>query len=277
MARSSRKLPIDRHHLYEASVQSLDADLDFAAKVFKRHAGRPLRMLREDFCGTAALACSFVLRRQKNRAFGVDLDRKTLDWAREHNLPRLGEAASRLELIQADVKQVQQTRSDVTLGLNFSYWIFTTRASLLEYFRAALDGLKPDGLLILDLFGGSEAALETIEERQIPADQCFDGTKVPAFTYIWDQAHYNPISADFRCHIHFELKDGTRLRKAFSYQWRFWTLPELCDLLLEAGFRRVDAYPDDWDDEENDSNGVFRRRRKFENDGVWLGYAVGVK
>jgi len=277
MARSPRVNRIDPHHLYEASVQSVDADLDFAARIFKRHAGRPLRRLREDFCGTAALACSFVRRNPQNRAIGVDLDRRTLDWAREHNLAQLGEAASRVDLIEADVLQVKSPRVDVTMGLNFSYWTFTSRKELLAYFRSAWQGLESDGLLVLDLFGGSEAPLESAEERKIPADVCFDGTKLSPFTYIWDQAYYNPITAEFRCHIHFELRNGKRLTKAFSYHWRFWTLPEIRDLLLEAGFRRMDAYTDDWDDELDDSNGIFRRRKKFDNDGVWLGYAVGVK
>ncbi|MFH0945696.1 MAG: class I SAM-dependent methyltransferase [Planctomycetota bacterium] len=277
MAKRNGQAKFDRHHLYEASVQSVDADLDFAAKVYERHAGRPLRLLREDFCGTAALACSWVRRRRKNRAVGVDLDGRTLDWARQHNLAALGESASRVELIQGDVCRVLRPRADVTVGLNFSYWVFSTRQALLAYFEAAHAGLREDGLLVLDLFGGSEAAVQSEEERRIPPEVCFDGTRLPSFSYCWDQAYFNPINGAFRCHIHFKLKDGTRLRKAFSYHWRFWSLPEIRDLLLEAGFKRVDAYTDDWDEDEGDSNGIYRRRKNFDNEGVWIGYAVGVK
>lgn len=277
MGKRNGQATFDRHHLYEASVQSVDADLDFAAKVYKRHAGRPIRLLREDFCGTAALACTWVKRRKKNRAIGVDLDAETLVWAREHNVAALGDAASRVELIQGDVCEVRQPKADVTMGLNFSYWIFANRQALLQYLKAAHAGLQQDGMLILDLFGGTEAAVKSEEERFISPEVCFDGTRLPSFSYIWDQAYYNPINGEFRCHIHFELKDGTRFKKAFSYRWRFWSLPELRDLLLEAGFKRVDAYTDDWDEDEGDSNGIFKRRKNFDNDGVWIGYAVGVK
>jgi hypothetical protein len=28
------------------------------------------------------------------------------------------------------------------------------------------------------------------------------------------------------CHIHFDFEDGSRLERAFSYDWRLWSLPE---------------------------------------------------
>ena len=62
----------DKHLLYSAAVQSSDADLDFFQRVYKKKNGSPLRNLREDFCGTALLACEFVSRHKENRAWGVD-------------------------------------------------------------------------------------------------------------------------------------------------------------------------------------------------------------
>ena len=53
-------------------------------------------MLREDFCGTAALSAAWLRLHGDNRAVGVDLDREVLDWARRHRVPKVGEAASRL-------------------------------------------------------------------------------------------------------------------------------------------------------------------------------------
>ena len=44
----------DAQDLYLASVQCPEADVAFFEKVFKKHADRPMRYLREDFCGTAA-------------------------------------------------------------------------------------------------------------------------------------------------------------------------------------------------------------------------------
>ena len=50
----------DPHVLYEKSVQSPDYDIPFFTEYFEKYAGRPLRLLREDFCGTAALSAYFV-------------------------------------------------------------------------------------------------------------------------------------------------------------------------------------------------------------------------
>ena len=105
-AKSSRFAGVDLYSLYEASVQSVDADIDFIEQVWRReHGGRP-RTLREDFCGTASLCARFVLRGAENRAYGVDLDPRPLAWGREHRIALLDEeAASRVELHQADVRE----------------------------------------------------------------------------------------------------------------------------------------------------------------------------
>ena len=273
--RSKKKLSApELQHLYENAVQSVDADLDFAKKEFKKRTGRPLRRLREDFCGSAALACAFVKRHRDNRAIGIDLDGRTLEWARCHNVASLGEAAERLELRQEDVRTVTLPKVDVTMGLNFSYWVFKSRQELLQYFTAARRSLIEGGILVLDLFGGTGAMLEEVEERPVPAAHTFDGTKVPRYTYYWNQAKFNPITHDFECHIGFRLKDGTEMDPAFSYEWRFWTIPELTELLREAGFAETQVYTDDWDDDTDESNGIYRRRRKFDNEGVWVGYLL---
>mgnify|MGYP002063583369 CR=1 FL=1 len=60
-----------RHLLYSAAVQSPDTDLDFFERVYKRTRGERFRRLREDFCGTAAMACEWVERRKKNLAWGI--------------------------------------------------------------------------------------------------------------------------------------------------------------------------------------------------------------
>jgi len=63
--KKKKAIPIvhDRHLLYTAAVQSVDVDLDFFQRIFRRKRGRPIRTLREDFCGTAALACGMSSRR----------------------------------------------------------------------------------------------------------------------------------------------------------------------------------------------------------------------
>jgi SAM-dependent methyltransferase len=265
----------DRHLLYSASVQSVEADLDFFQRVYKRKRGRPFRLLREDFCGTAVLACEWVRRRKENRAWGVDLDRATLDWGIEHYVSGLGPAASRLKLLCDDVLGADVPPVDVIAALNFSYCVFKTRADLGAYFARARSSLRPGGIFVLDIFGGTDAVREIVERRKIEGCDAFDGTRVPAFTYVWDQARYNPIDHHIVCHIHFKLPDGTKIRRAFTYDWRLWTIPELRELLAEVGFVASEVYLEGWDDEADDTDGIFRRRVQFENQPGWVAYIVG--
>ena len=103
-----------------------------------------------------------------------------------------------------------------------------------------------------------------------------DGTRLPAFTYIWEQARFNPINHHILCYIHFKLADGTRLNRAFTYDWRLWSLPEIQELMLEAGFDSVEIYVEGWDEDEDETDGIFRRRKQFENQSGWVAYVVGL-
>lgn len=272
--RTRRPAP-DIHELYEASVQSLDADLDFVRKVYKRKNGRTFHLLREDFCGTAALACRWVERGRENRALGVDLDEPTLAWGRRRRVAMLGKAAERVTLLHADVRDVRAPKVDLTAAFNFSYCVFKTRKRLRSYFESVRKGLLPGGVFVLDLFGGTDAMAEISEKRRIPASKALDGTKVPPFTYIWEQASFNPVDHHILCHIHFKLKDGTKINKAFTYDWRMWMIPELRELLDEAGFASSDVWVEGWDEEEQDGDGIFRKKKRFENQAGWVSYVVG--
>jgi SAM-dependent methyltransferase len=271
-----RKAVRDPHLLYSAAVQSVDADLDFLERVYARRNETPFRLLREDFCGTAALACEWVRRGIDHHAWGVDLHRPTLAWSREHYVPRLGGAATRLHLLCRDVRRADAPRVDVVAALNFSYQVFKTRADLGRYFAQVRRSLRPGGMFFLDALGGTETATAVTERRRIAASTAFDGTAVPAFTYVWEQARFNPVDHAFVCHIHFHLGDGTRLRRAFTYEWRLWTLPELRELLAEAGFESSEVYVEGWDQGAEEGDGIFRRRTAFENDAGWIAYVVGL-
>ncbi len=271
-----KRIVRDKHRLYTAAVQSVDADLDFFARIYRRKRGRPFRTLREDFCGTAALACTWVRRNRENRACGVDLDRATLDWGIRNYGPVLGPAAERLELICGDVLAGGHSKADVIAALNFSFCVFHDRPTLLRYFRSVRRSLKPQGIFALDIFGGTEAMEEDDEKRRIDAETALDGFRVPAFTYIWDQVRFNPVDHRILCHIHFEPGDGTRMRRAFSYDWRLWTLPEIQELMIEAGFAETEVYVEGWDDDEDETDGIFRRRKRFENQAGWVAYVVGL-
>ena len=79
----------DRHELYQLSVQAPERDARFLSRYVLKTTGRPLRRFREDFCGTALLACWFVKLHRDNHAVGVDLHWPTLAWGRIHNVARL--------------------------------------------------------------------------------------------------------------------------------------------------------------------------------------------
>jgi len=274
--KKAAKVVRDRHRLYSASVQSVDVDIDFFQRVFKRKRGHRFTSMREDFCGTALLACEFVKRNPANKAIGIDLDRKTLDWGREHYVPVLGDKVERLTLIEGNVLDPSHPKAQVVAALNFSYSVFKTPAQLREYFVAVRKAMKPGGIFFLDAFGGTEAMDEDEEDRKIPSSKAFDGFKVPKFTYVWDQASFNPVNHDILCHIHFKLGDGTRIKRAFTYDWRLWTLPELQEAMIDAGFAKTEVYVEGWDDEADDTDGVFRRRKRFENQSGWIAYVIGL-
>ena len=56
---------------------------------------------------------------------------------------------------------------------------------------------------------------------------------------------------------HFRFRDGSKLERAFTYIWRYWSIPELVDALRDAGFGRVDAYFEQ-SAKDGSGNGVFR-------------------
>jgi hypothetical protein len=199
---------------------------------------------------------------RERTAVGVDLDGAVLEWGRAHNVAPLGEDAARVRLSRGDVRDRDGARHDVLMALNYSYFCFQDRATLRGYFEAARAHLAEDGLFFLDAFGGWEAQQVLEEEREV------DG-----FTYVWHQADYDPISAHFLAHIHFRFPDGSEQRKAFTYDWRLWTLPELRELLAEAGFAHVEVLWED-EDEEGEGNGVFRPRARVRNDPGYNAYLV---
>jgi SAM-dependent methyltransferase len=272
--RKKRPAPPHRHYLYSASVQSVEADLKFFRRIYKKKNGEPFRRMREDFCGTAVLACDWVRRGSKHEAWGVDLDRKTLDWGVKHYVPRLGDGKERLHLLCRDVREITEPEVDLVAALNFSYSVFKTRDGLCAYFRQVRRSLAEGGIFILDAWGGSEAMCEDTDRRRIDAETAFDGTKIPSFSYVWEQARFNPIDHHIVCHIHYRLRDGRKIKRAFTYDWRLWTLPEMRELLSEAGFASSEIYVEGWDDEEDESDGIFRRRTYFENQEGWVAYVV---
>jgi SAM-dependent methyltransferase len=250
----------DRHALYQKSVQEPSVDVALIDRVFRKESGRRPRSLREDFCGTALISAEWVRSRKDRTALGVDLDGPTLDWGREHNLEPLGKAAERVTLLEKNVLDVTRPKVDVVCAFNFSYCVFHDRRELLRYFRAVRRSLVDDGVFFLDNHAGGD----TLEA-------CRDERAFKRFTYVWEQ---KPVDAVTGCgvrKIHFEFPDGSRIKNAFRYDWRIWSLVELIDLATEAGFRRTDVYAEKLDADGEPITGL-RRVDRYAHDSSWTPY-----
>lgn len=262
----------DKQRLYLSAVQCAEAEVEFVSATFRRLRGRQATRLREDFCGTGAVACEWASRRPENRAVGLDIDGATLDWGKRYILSRLKPApARRVTFLRRNVLRPgrEGSRMDAVLAMNFSWQIFKTRRALLEYFRSVRRSMVKDGVFFLDICGGWESCREQKDTRRIAGGG-------GGFTYIWDQARFDPITGDLLCHIHFRFPDGSSVRKAFTYDWRLWTIPEVRDVLADAGFESSGVY---WegDDDKGGGNGVFTREEKAEQCPSFVAYIVAAK
>jgi len=260
----------DRHVLYQESVQAPESDVEFFIDTYKELRGKEALSMREDFCGTALLSVDWCKTNPQRTAVGVDLDKPTLDWGVEHNIVPAG-MTDRIRLIEGNVLDEPDEKVDLTCALNFSYCCFKTRDELRSYFENARKGLKEDGILVLDLLGGTETMDELEEDREGDDDE--------NYTYIWDQAKFNPINHHMTCHIHFEFDDDSRLDKAFTYEWRLWMIPEVTELLKEAGYSKARVYweefvEDEDDDEEMEGTGIYHDVTEAEQQESWVNYIV---
>lgn len=264
----------DVHVMYQYAVQAPENDIEFFDKVYTEIRGRQPLSMKEDFCGTSYMSVEWCKSDPQRTTVGVDLCHDTLEWGRAHNIEPAGsDVAGRIQLIEADVCDVTEPKVDITCAQNFSFCIFKTRDTLRHYFEAARAGLKDEGMLILDMFGGTECQDELEEETEME--------EVDA-TYVWEHGSFNPITNEIVCHIHFEFPDGSRMDNAFTYDWRLWSLPELKELLEEAGFSKVRIYweefeESDEDDDELEGTGEFYETTEEENQESWQAYIVAEK
>jgi len=272
------KLPVrtransDKHDLYERSVQCSEAELEFVDDTYKKIRGKRASSLREDFCGTAATACEWVRLRKTNTAVGVDLDGPTLASGTKRHIAKLtDEQKKRITLQQRNVLHPTGpgVGVDTVLAMNFSYWIFMSRESILAYFKAVHKSLAKDGVFFCDHYGGSDSYLEIKERRRI------GGTR-RGFTYVWDQNSYNPLTGIKTNYIHFEFKKGPAWKKAFTYTWRLWSLVEIRELLADAGFKNITVY---WegDDGHGSGDGVFKKTVRGEACRCYIAYISAEK
>ena len=262
----------DKFHCYQESVQTPEHEVEFFEQAYRDvHRRRP-QSLREDFCGTFAVCCEWVKSHGTRTAMGVDLCGETLQWGREHNLSKLTDAEQkRVRLIEQDVRKRNRPAVDVLAAQNFSFWIFKTREEVIEYFKIARANLNAQGIMVMDMMGGGECYEEDLVDKRTIKK----GKK--GFKYHWEQASFNPITGDASFYISFKFADGSKLKRAFEYHWRFWTIPEVREMLAEAGFSESHVYWEIEDEDDPDIDGTWERRDDAPSDPSWICYIIAVK
>ena len=276
MSKSSTSLPslaqqADKYVCYQQSVQEPEHEVAFFEQAWSDAFGGSAVRLREDFCGTFAVSCEWVKSDAARSAVGVDLDPEPLEWGRRHNLASLsGEQQRRVRLLEQDVRKKNRPGADIVAAQNFSFWLFKTRRDLLKYFRTARQNLGDRGLLVMDMMGGGDCYIEGHKDKRTIRR----GKR--GYKYFWHQESFNPVTHDARFTISFKFKDGSWLEDVFVYDWRFWTVAEVRELLAEAGFAESHVY---WEvlDENEEETGDWERVDDAPSDPSWVCYLVGVK
>lgn len=253
--------PWRKYFLYESSVQSPETDIEFINEKFQELRGKKPHSLREDFGGTGLLSCRWVQQGFACSASVVDLDPEPMKYGKCSHVDKLSpEEAKRIFYHQKNVLEAVDISSDVVVAFNFSYFIFKKRKEILKYFSSVKKSLKSRGVFFIDCFGGSECYAPVEEE-----------TEFDHFSYFWDLHSFDPISNHVIYYIHFKEKKKPKKEKVFSYDWRMWSIPELKELLLEAGFDHVTIY---WegDDEDGSGDGEFSPCQSVDQCDSWVVY-----
>jgi SAM-dependent methyltransferase len=260
---------VDKYALYERSVQSPEVDAGWALTIYRDLHGTYPTKLREDFCGTFKLSCAWVQRNRKNVAYAIDLDPEPLAYGRKRHFRRLKPAQKkRLNILRGDALKARTPKVDIVVVGNFSFNILKQRSRLLKYFRSACKGMRKNGVMILEMAGGP-GMIKPMRERRTIKEK-----GIRPFTYIWHQRKFDPITRFAKYSIHFKFKDGTEARDAFEYDWRLWTIPEIRDVLIDAGFEETYVY---WETtHKGEGTGEFARAEEGDNAYSWIAYVVGV-
>lgn len=216
---------MDRYDLYELAATDPRRTLPFLLAV---HGGAPTA-LREDFCGSGALARAWAASDASRSSIAVDLDPEALDALRAR---LTDDARARVALRCADVMAAAD-QADLIAALNFPIGYFHARQALLAYFRHARSCLRPSGVLVFDTYLGRDALTPSEVDQELPG----------GVTYTWEQREADPLTGRVLNAMHFTMgRRGPSIRDAFVYDWRLWSVPELRDALTEAGFGAVHVY-----------------------------------
>lgn len=227
----------DKFAHYEKAVQDAPALCDFLENAYRWSTGKEARTLREDFAGSFSISREWVTRGDGRFATVIDNDAAPLAYGKKQ---LLSDDRSKVRILKRDVLKGALPKADLACAFNFSYCVFHDRARLKKYFRSAGKALA------LDCLSGPETAAR--QEMRVD----YGG-----FTYVWEQAEFDPVSRRALFLIHFERPGEKTRRNVFRYDWRLWTVPELRDLLMECGYRDVRVF---WQGAEPIDDPTARRR-----------------
>lgn len=280
-----------RHALYELCVQS---PTHVAGFLHAAHGGEPA-VLGEDFAGTAALSRVWCAARPGRRAVAVDLDAGALAYGNE--AAGVTKIAADVMACDEPADVVWVGNFSIGYWHTRAALVAYLRHVLgrLRRGRAGGEGEEgsrrvgsvsrptPDGgsesrptqndrpargLFVCDTYGGESAFATGVVHR----DHWIAGDGLPAalephrgkrVRYTWEQRDADPTTGMVTDVLHFMIidADGTiddELDEAFVYRWRLWSVPELRDAMLEAGFASTEVY-DKAADAVDDTGTVYVR------------------
>ena len=251
----------DRHLLYQRGVQSPHFDAELLQQIYHQARGAKALHFREDFCAGAATLCAWLEQGEAFSGEGCDIDPEVIAWGERHNFAPLGAAARRAELRVADPRAPSLRAPDIRCAFNFSCWIFRERREMLEYFRGARKDLAEGGVFVVDMHGGGEVFGE---EEHV--------TDCGGFDLVVQQSGVRPADHNADLSLHFRFPDGSELRDAFRYRWRIWSMPELADILREAGFADIRVH---WCVDQEKCR--YEITESGSNDPMWLACLAALK
>lgn len=258
----------DKYTLYQAAVQDPVEDVNIYASMYESARGRKPKVLREDFCGTFAFSCAWVKANPANTALSLDLDPEPLAYGKKHNLSKLTPSEKkRIHVEKKNVMTVTSPKADLIVANNFSFYIFKQRADLVRYFSFGRRSLAKGGMMAIEMAGGAEMMQKSREQRVVVTE------KGERYTYVWEQKSYHPVSSYGVYAIHFTFPDGSKMKDAFVYDWRLWSIAEVRECMAEAGFPQSTVY---WERYAlGEPTGQYLRGEDMPNDTFYLAYVVG--
>jgi len=261
----SNALP-DKFECYELCVQS---PRHVVAFIRAAHGREPV-VLREDFCGSAAISRQWATEGlesgETRRAVAVDISAPSV--ARAVDLARAENALSHIAFFCGDVLEemhywkcattpsggadpqsaTDAVAPDVIFVGNFSLGYIHERAALVQYLKDCRTALRRgnaglgNGAFVCDTYGGARAFKTGGFERIHP------GRRGEIIRYTWSRDAADPVTGMVDNSISFRIEVGgevvQELPRAFFYRWRLWSIAELREALLEAGFAGVSVHID---------------------------------